>query len=611
MDPIPDHIQSLEALLLHVDACSGGFRPIELDSVLRALLQRHPEAETNAGHAWYDEVAAGSMRLARDEKGPWGLEYGPLMEGQSETGELLTYPILERLDSQTLDYWRKRARETGNPGLKARYADLAWVVADRFGEKRALEDGHLAIDGYLASVASLPDDFDVEAIQNARRAMTLALKIKDQTRQAQIKDGMFALARRLEAVPSTLRRSFLLDGFGLGAFTKVPLSDEERAYMLWLLEDRLEKELKGQDSKIPTGIGDAENAAQLLSTFYRKKQCPAEVKRVLEAFGEVVHRRTDKAEPMAGQAWLEGFARLCDEYGQKELAIRAIQALQALGPKVLGSLKRFSHEMEVPKEQMEGFVAQFLQGDLAEALGRLAVNMVPKWDQVVQQTQELAQKAVFSSLMPKTFLDGMGLPTVQMPSYDENPEVHFPLAFSQRIQMEGFFRFHVIEKIKSKFAPTANDLTDWLMRSPAFQPEHRPLLEHGLLAYLNEDHIAALHILLPQIEEAARKASGFLGDSIFVLNSEDGVSHLDARSLNAVLNSPRLESVFGQNHIMFLRVALVMHQGLNLRNRLAHGLLLPEEYNRVASDVALQCLLILGLLRPVPLPPAPKAESDG
>lgn len=67
--------------------------------------------------------------------------------------------------------------------------------------------------------------------------------------------------------------------------------------------------------------------------------------------------------------------------------------------------------------------------------------------------------------------------------------------------------------------------------------------------------------------------------------------------LDEVVVGPRVSGLFGQNHIMFMKVALALNQGLNLRNRLAHGLLLPEEFTLAAADVVFQCLLIPGLVK--------------
>lgn len=597
MDALPEHVQTFVGLIEHLDGHAD--QPLDLDSGLRQLMARNPEAEQGAGTSWYWELAAGAMiQVSSEEKEPWGLEFGPIMQGQSASGELLTYPRLDLLTQGTLSHWRDRARATPNPVLRARYADLSWVFAKSLGEKKDVNDARLAIDAYLDSIPDQPEDKEVDAIQAAQRAMALALQIMDRERQTRVKDAMFALARKLEPIPFPLRRSFLLDGFGLGDFAKVPLAEEEKAYMVWLLEDVLERERIAQDPPKPTSIWDAENAAQLLSTYFREMGRPEEVRRVLESFGEVVHRRAEHAEPMVGQAWLEGFARHCEGHGQRDLAIAATQALQALGPEVIKSLKRFSQTIEVPAEEMERFVGQFVQGDLGEALGRLAVNMIPKLDYVVRQAHDLARQNPFTSLVPRALLDGMGRPMVHMPSFDTSPEVHYPMAFGEWIQFEAGFRRRVIDAIREAYSPTATHIADWLLQSPAYAPQRRELLERGLKAYLDGDYIVAIHLLVPQVEEAIRTVGGLLGDLTYVWKpGEGGMRYIEARSLHSLLEATRLAELLGPNHAMFVRVSLVMNQGLNLRNRLAHGLLLPEEFTPTAADVVFQCLLIPGLVK--------------
>lgn len=597
MEPLPAGIRTLTDLIQQLD--QHAVQPLDLDSGLRQLAARHSEAEPEAGPAWYWEVAAGAMMLVGgEERDPWGLDFGPIMQGQSASGDLLTYPRLDLLTTDTLVYWRERARATPNPVLRARYADLAWVFAERLGGKKDIGDVRMAMDAYADAVPSDIKDEEVGAIQALQRSMTLALRIKDLDRQKRIKDGMFALAKRLESMPFPLSRSFLLAGFGLGDFEAVALNDAETAYMVWLLEDVLSRERAEEKPPEPLSIWNAENAAQLLAAYYRKAGTAEDIRRVLEAFGEVTHRRAAEAEPMVGQAWLEGYARLCEEYGQRDLAIAAIQALQALGPGVIKGLKRYSQTIEVPVEEMDQFVGQFLQGDLGEALGRLAVNMTPKWENVVKQTHELARQNPFTSVVPMALLDGAGRPMLHMPSFETQPAVHYPMAFSQWMLFEAGFRGRVIAAIREKHGPTEVEIADWLLLSPAYASERRALLEKGLKAYLDGDHTVAIHLLVPQIEEALRIVGSLLGESIFVRKDDpSGIRRFEARPLSGILNGPGLAELFSQDHLMFLKAALVVNQGLNLRNRLAHGLLLPEEFTPALADVVFQCLLTPGLVK--------------
>ena len=79
-----------------------------MESALRVVIQRNPAAESEAGHAWYDELAASAMMLLSEESGPWGLFYAPIMQGSNEAGDLITHPNLDRLDVDTIAYWRSR-----------------------------------------------------------------------------------------------------------------------------------------------------------------------------------------------------------------------------------------------------------------------------------------------------------------------------------------------------------------------------------------------------------------------------------------------------------------------------------------------------------------------
>ena len=615
MMDIPEHIQSLASLLSHVDSSEEAFGPFDMESALRVVMKRNPAAESEAGHAWYDEKAASAMMLLSEEGGPWGYCYAPVRQESNEAGDLITHPDLNRLDTDTVAYWRSRARATQKPILKGIYGDLAWVFAKRYDARPDPEDARLAMDGFTAFILRFSPDQEVDAINFGLRAMSLAVSLKDAAQQELIKTSLFDLARRLEADSAPLYRSFLMDAFGLGRFAKVALSDAEREFMVRLLEDCLEQERQTLEPPQPMGIWDAESAAQMLVTYYRKIDHRSDENRVLEALGEVIHRRADLAEPMAGQSWLESFSRLCLDHGRKDLATQAIQAIQALGPAVKENLKRIGGSVDISVEEVERFVAQFTRWDLASGLEQMAIRMVPDWDNVVATTKDNSRKFVFRFMMPNTLLDGMGRPAVKVPSYHDRPETFMPMAFSEHMQFGAFFRSRVIEAIKEKFHPTPEEIADWLLRSPAFRPERRNLLVHGLRAYLADDHITAIHILIPQIEEAARVAAGLMGESIFKWENEpDGVRRLDARSLNQILNSPRILEVFGQNHTTFLKVALVMHQGMNMRNRVAHGLLLPEEYSQSAADILLHCLLIMGLLKEKPKdsePVSPETTATG
>ena len=162
--------------------------------------------------------------------------------------------------------------------------------------------------------------------------------------------------------------------------------------MVRLLENRLKTEYTDKDSRIPGGIWDAQNAAHLLIAYYQKTSSKVDVNRVLETLGGIVYSQAALAEPMTAQAWLESYSRLCRDHGRHDLTTKAIQAVLDLGPKVKGSLKRFGVDLNVPEDEMTGYLANFTNRDLPHALRLLATAMVPKWDSVVSSTNDNAKQ---------------------------------------------------------------------------------------------------------------------------------------------------------------------------------------------------------------------------
>lgn len=597
MDNLPDSVLSLSDLLRHMEGHAT--RPENIADALRELLHGHPEAEAEAGSSWYWELAAGTLiHTRKGEWNPWGLDFGPLLQSQSEDGEPISVPMLERLKPGAVEYWRGRSRTTANPHLGSHYADLAWSFASHLGADKPIEDACRAIDQYIEASRIEPNERAVDAIQALQRAMTLSLSVKDSVRQTNVKGAMFDLARQLEETPKPLYRSFLLESFGLGPFTKVTLAADETDYMVHLLEDVLEREAIDPDPETVTSVWDAENAAQILTAYYRKLNQPGEVRRVLETFGSIVHRRALKAQPMAGQAWLGGYSRLAKEHGQTDLEVQAVRALQALGSSVVKDLKEVGGSISIPTKVIDEIIHDFVRGDLDQDLSRLAGGFIPVWDEVVAGAHEAASNAPFSSLATKMILDRRGRPTVYLPAFYQNPSPHYPSAYAQRVQCDGVIRRLVISALLKTHGPSAARLADWLVRSPAFPEDRRGFLEHGLSAFVQGDWVAAIHVLLPQIEEALRQLGYLLGDRTSNWEtSSDGIRRLDVRALHAVLDGPGLIGCFGVDVISFFKATLVQQQGLNLRNRMAHGLLYPEECTPYVADVVFQALLIPGLAR--------------
>jgi len=112
-------------------------------------------------------------------------------------------------------------------------------------------------------------------------------------------------------------------------------------------------------------------------------------------------------------------------------------------------------------------------------------------------------------------------------------------------------------------------------------PGREPFFIQGLYEGLHGNLVAALHILIPQLENSIRRV---LTDIGVVTSSLDTDGIQKEHDINAMLYEPRLVDVFSEDIIYVLRALLVEKAAANFRNQLAHGML---EYGAFFGETAL------------------------
>lgn len=101
------------------------------------------------------------------------------------------------------------------------------------------------------------------------------------------------------------------------------------------------------------------------------------------------------------------------------------------------------------------------------------------------------------------------------------------------------------------------------------------LFAMGLVAGFRRDMVSAMHLLVPQLEHALRlllKQAGVITASI----DSDGIQ--SDWPLGRLLATGEMRDVLPETLIFELRSLLVHKGGSNIRNRLCHGLLAPEDF---------------------------------
>jgi len=560
-------------------------------NVLRRELQERGENVSDELHA--EELAFSFHAHDHQDPSTWGLYFGPFLSGFSASGEPWDSPALNMVTPQVLAYWNARATNCPHPVMRARYADLQWELLKKLDGLRPDADmARVAIDAYLEAVDAGLYEAEVTAIGKATRALEVALSLRDDARVIRARDVLLQLEDRVAEDSSPGLWGFCFDLFVEPPNKRIPITDDQREKLLADLEARLTRFASAPpDQYHPSG---AEAAAVRLANFYRRSGRSDDVARVLRRYAEIVRRMNGVAAPLVASHSLEQLYDLVKAFNLHGDADELNDDLRTAGEQAMADMKTISVEKEIPTEQVEAYFAGMLAGTAPEVLVRVAVHFIPNRDELQKQLFELAKQAPISFLMSRAIVDDEGRTVARIGPLESDLEGQLIRHMSETLQFSvPWLRETMRRGVQSQLL-TASNLLAFLLEGPLFQSKRQLILESGLSAYIQGDAIAAIHILVPQIEQALRQLAILIGAAIYTQRRGGG---LHARTLDDLLRDPALSDALGENVTTYFRVLLTDARGWNIRNNVCHGLAPTGMLTMPVADRVVHALLVLALLR--------------
>ena len=119
------------------------------------------------------------------------------------------------------------------------------------------------------------------------------------------------------------------------------------------------------------------------------------------------------------------------------------------------------------------------------------------------------------------------------------------------------------------------DLLPVVLDNPFVPEGHENTYARGLLAGFKGDFLTATHLLIPQLENSIRHVLSHRG---VIVSKLDSFNIQEEKDLGALLYEPKLEELLGEDLVFDLQGLLVERFGVNIRNRMAHGLMGDDEF---------------------------------
>ena len=528
----------------------------------------HQIADTSPDDAAWKHLAEAcayslGVPLTVDSGGP----YAPELELRDGDQWLIYPPHLATRDNSVLATWQLCAADDAlYPLVRARLADLLWV---RKASQPPLWH-QIAVDGYLAA-ASDPQLEMVDREEGLRRAVQIATEANQDTA-----DALTALAN---LAGEALVRGGL---FGVVARSLQVLVDNE--YPCAELLDDAEQQHGTDPHNLDVVLLLKRQASQSLD-----EQRILDQQRV-QAFAGAA----DAAVGLLRLAHLERARSIAREAGLN----REVERLSGMMERtsIEGDFQRVEASVKIDKQAVDDFIADTLgSGGLADALRRLGrTQMVADPDQATEAVAAAAQAAPLMSLCTVLSVGDGGAVTEIPSGTSERLADALGRDAAMSIQMyTHLFGKPVLDALQRQHNPTAEAIANHFASTGI--PGH--LARRVGLSYTHwasGDFESAVSVLWPVLEPAVRgvcSAAGITTTETRVRSS----GRLPTGGVHAL--RPLLDDLGAQlppAMTRYLIAVLVDMYALNLRNRLAHGLV--DELDEALYVVLLHTACVLAVI---------------
>jgi lysyl-tRNA synthetase class 1 len=515
-------------------------------------------------------------------------------------------PDLVWLDQSVVKYWEKRMIAAMHPLLRARYADLVWDLSKPVCSlKGPIDAARIAIDGYVAAGAQADADSAMTASDRLQRGLRLAVSVGDQARAEQARDALVALFTR---VNETWGWVTLFDTFEESP--KIKLTDAQKDAMVAGLEAQV-TEVAGKPEGVDPG-GSLHVAARLVRHYQRAGSQP-DADRVVVACGQAAERYAASADHTRAHFWLDQVFKFYRINGLDAEAERVQLESRRRGELARGEAQAVSAEVDVPPDELERFLTELTDGGLDSAFQRIAGHFVPHLETLRDRLQRFRKEYPMATMWPIAKM-AEGQMVARIGPVDTDPEGALINAVADEIRHGKFFLEKTLDRLRERYSVTTEHVVDFLFESVAFTVGFRGIIHQGVAAYLAGDHPKAISLLLPQIENGLRFLLPLLGRPPNKPKRGDQPGMTEKTLTDILEYEPVIKDKFGEDAHLYMVAFLADARGLNIRNRMCHGLMMEEDFNRWVSDRVLHTMLVLGMCRrkkPTEAAPAPDAGAEG
>ncbi len=267
----------------------------------------------------------------------------------------------------------------------------------------------------------------------------------------------------------------------------------------------------------------------------------------------------------------------------KEDENRLMLEVEKLQVSSMSSMPSISIPFEIEKSFFDELFESIDSKDFKHSVLLLTSMFSFKSEDEIIDGLKKRKTGLLSSFFASSILDSNGKNAITIPPIDflnpelnkETLELHLIREAHIMEEFEGFLLYPVLKRIIEKYDPTDEQIES-LLKAKYLIPDGRlPIFVFALHLVFSGEFYAAIHILSAQMEHLFRMIAKQLGDVTYRI--EEKLSRETEMSLSDVFDLPHMSDCLDERVLFTFKGLMNERAGANIRNRIAHGIMNPDE----------------------------------
>ena len=328
-------------------------------------------------------------------------------------------------------------------------------------------------------------------------------------------------------------------------------------------------------------------SAKMLARFYFRRNQYDALDDVLNSVIDCIEKSDDDRPELRSVGIYRDIIRDVSGMGRTKVMERLNKILEKNAPGVYKGMSKSEATFTVPQEYIDAEFDLMYEGmTLDEFLYIFALKYVPTHKQIEEHAEKYHDKGSIFTAFTRIYFTTSGTLSHEVLPGPEHKFEQDDQMYSDYLTYSTVPMHLIILEGQRRNIFNIDNLTNYIAKNPLLSPKRLSVIEKGVYAYLENDYVTAISILIPQIEHILRRFYASLGYSV---TSNDMIGTM-SDALGTLLNNDDIV-IFDKDITRYLKTILSNRTGWNLRNLYCHGI--DDSFSLLHADRVFHVLLLV------------------